>query len=169
MRTIITGGPGTGKTSLLKYFGERGYTIVPEVARDLFAALKLYHPEQLGDRNFVQNAIEAIHLRNYHVYQEHAIFDRGLPDEHAYRAFYEISDQGLWERCYKTVRYDQVFILPFWPEIYEMDDVRSETIEQAEHLDFLTRQSYIACGYDFIEVPKMDLTARANFIRDNLK
>ena len=32
---VITGGPGSGKTSLLNAFSEDGYQVVPEVARNI--------------------------------------------------------------------------------------------------------------------------------------
>ncbi len=32
---VISGGPGVGKRTLLKELQKKGYTIVPEVARDL--------------------------------------------------------------------------------------------------------------------------------------
>lgn len=32
---VLTGGPGTGKTTLLNELGQQGYITVPEVARDI--------------------------------------------------------------------------------------------------------------------------------------
>lgn len=171
MRIIITGGPCTGKSTILDqiktYRGIHG-PIVPEVARGVFERLKLYEPEKIEDRDFTQRLIESIQIKNWHENPK-GIFDRGLPDEFAYRLFHNMGGRTtLWNKCWGPIRYDKVFFLPYWPEIYATDDIRKETPEEAERLEMLIHQSYFACGYTPIEVPIGPVEERVNFILNNI-
>jgi predicted ATPase len=184
MRIAITGPPGCGKSSVIDFIRDNQYhtfqpkpyeedsafVLVPEVARNTFAFLEQYEPEKMKDFVFRQQLLETLQLMNW-IDNPHAIFDRGLPDEYAYRAYFGNSSteamQLLWSKC-RQHKYDKVFIFPFWEDIYKQDDVRKETPAEAKRLETFLMQSYIACGYQPIEVPKDSVENRVDFIYNNL-
>jgi predicted ATPase len=166
MRYVITGGPGSGKSSLLRELSVGNHSnFVPEIARDLFKILNKYEPEKLKDRAFVQNYIETTHIKNW-VENPFGIFDRGLPDEIGYRKFFgEPISENLKKNC-RNLRYDKVFFLPFWEEIFINDEQRKETLEQAKTLEMLISLAYEDVGYELIIVPKISVYDRVSFVND---
>jgi predicted ATPase len=170
MRIVITGPPCSGKSSLIDFIDQNQYKgtketfeLVPEVARETFSFLEKHEPEKMEDFTFRQQLLETLQIWNF-VNNEHAIFDRGLPDEFAYRVFFgETKNTTIWNKC-RQFKYDMVFILPFWHEIYEQDEIRKETVEEAQKLEMLLTHSYISCGYNPILVPKVSIEERIDFI-----
>lgn len=71
------------------------------------------------------------------------------------------------EAC-KKYKYDKIFLLPPWEEIYTSDSERYESYEQAMQIhDFLV-DTYTKYGYDLIEIPKVSVENRYQFIIDHL-
>ena len=61
-----------------------------------------------------------------------------------------------------------VFILPPWPEIYINDTKRPQTLAESKALHDAVRKAYESLGYDLIEVPRMAVKARCEFVLRNL-
>ena len=168
MRVVITGGPCSGKSSIIKALSRGGYNVVPEIARSLFMVLKTFNSRKLEDRSFIQDYIETTHLKNW-IENQDAFFDRGLPDEIGYRDFFgEPVPSDLWDNCEK-VRYDLVFFLPFWDEIYENDTERNETRAEAQDLHNKLLFAYDKIlRYKYIMVPKLPVEERVKFILNHV-
>ena len=66
-------------------------------------------------------------------------------------------------------RYDTVFILPPWEEIYVSDNERLETFTEAKKLHRNLMMSYQELGYSPISVPKATIQERISFILKELK
>jgi len=64
-------------------------------------------------------------------------------------------------------KYDQVFILPPWKEIYTTDSERYESFEQASAIYHNLLKTYTDYGYQTIEVPEASVLERVNFILKN--
>lgn len=166
-RVLFTGSPGSGKTSVLEQFALKGVNVIPEVARPLMDIMHAHEPEKFQRKGYLQDVIETLQLRDF-VANTDAIFDRGLPDQVAYRMFFDVPIlPSFATRCH-TYKYDKVFLFPYWEEIYVNDKVRAETKEEAQRLDSLTRMAYKLAGYDIIEVPKMSVNLRVKFIEKQL-
>ncbi len=164
MKYVLTGGPCTGKTTLLEAIAKHTkYRVVPEIARGFFSHLSENEPEKLKDRDFIQKYIETQHIRNWDN-NKNCFFDRGLPDEIAYRSFFNADlTPTLLQKCLRY-RYDKVFLLPFWGKIYENDEVRKESIYEAELLEKSINIAYYSLGYNIVKVPIGPLDERLNFI-----
>lgn len=174
-RVVITGGPCSGKTSLIDAISEQkqinevlwaDYNLIPEIARPILQFMREYEPEKL-EGEYLQEVIETLQLKSW-VDNKEAIFDRGLPDQIAYRQFLDLSlPLHVINRCNKY-RYDKVFYLPYWPEIYKSDEVRKETPEEAKAISWLIKSAYNICGYKVIDLPKVSIIDRVTFIYDNI-
>ena len=103
-------------------------------------------------------------MRNDHAAKagDLCFFDRALPDIFSY----------LHERSLETharCRYQRtVFILPPWPEIYVNDTERPQTLVESKALHAAIRTTYESLGYDLIEVPRMPVEARCEFVLVNV-
>ena len=171
-RIVLTGGPGTGKSSVIDLLSEKGFNIIPEPARTLIEFYQKNSPHlhpKLSKENrlLFQQAIEDITIQNFHNNKK-GFFDRSILDEIGYRKRYEIEINKALDYAAKTYRYDKVFIFPFWKEIYKIDDVRHETSEEAELIGKFLHITYVNYGYSPIIVPKMDVENRVDFILKNI-
>ncbi len=105
---------------------------------------------------------------------EPVFFDRGLPDLLGYKS---IAKELAWNATIKEVelaneeyRYNQqVFLLPPWKEIYTTDEERIHTFEQAVLAYELVKEALINAAYEPVELPKLSIEQRAQFILDKIK
>jgi predicted ATPase len=159
-RTILTGPPGGGKTPLLGELIARGFTGVPEPAREVLAERRaeVKRDWQLFFDLMLENATGA------YAAHDDAYFDRAIPDLIAYAQIFGI-DPSPAERAAQQHRYNErVFFLPSWPEIYTTDEDRTMTFDDAHAFGELIRAAYIALNYEILEVPRGTPSERAGFV-----
>ena len=172
---VITGGPGTGKSTIIDTLIEKGYACYPEISREvtleaqkrgidqLFLTEPLLFSQMLLDGRLKQ-------YQNAHQEANHPVFiDRGIPDILAYMDF--IGDEypeHFENHCHDT-RYHKVFVLPPWEEIYVSDEARYENFEQAKVIYDHLKLTYKKYGYELIEVPIGLVEERVDFILEYLK
>ena len=97
-----------------------------------------------------------------------SFFDRGIPDVLAYMDFFgQPYGKEFKETCIDH-RYDTVFIVPPWEEIYVSDGERFETYEEAERIHDTLMNVYTQFGYNPISVPKDEIQKRIDFILETL-
>lgn len=172
---VITGGPGTGKTSLIQELTKVGYPIVNEVAREIIKEQIRQGGEALPWKDTVlYTKIMLEHSVSSYMYHSRAegtlFFDRGIPDTLAYARLIELQDVTNIESAVRKYRYDNpVFILPPWEEIYCTDGERKQSFKEAIDTYFVMKHVYQEAGYTLIEVPKIPVTERRDFILDNIK
>ena len=91
-------------------------------------------------------------------------FDRGVVDQIGYARLFDI-DPAAAERASARYRYAPLaFFLPAWPAIYEQDDERKMTFEQARDFGEDLRSVYRCQGYELREVPCAAVESRAEFV-----
>ncbi|MFD0710826.1 AAA family ATPase [Paenibacillus sp. GCM10027626] len=169
---IITGGPGAGKTTLLHEMKRRGQRYVPEVAREIIQseislngdALPWKNTTKYRDR-MLDHSIES-YLEAMAQPKDHRLFfDRGIPDTLAYSKLISIPISNKLAAAVQNYRYcKQVFILPPWEEIYHTDHERLQGFDEAVATYRIMVETYTELGYELIEVPKLDVGQRADFV-----
>lgn len=172
-RVIITGAPGTGKTTLLQLLQEKGYPCHPEVSRriikeqlalgtnllpwdDLVNFSRLVNQGQIDQFKGVEEGI-----CNF--------YDRGVPDVLAYLRKENIHVDEL-EKTAELYRYNpSVFILPPWPEIYGTDNERREDLAAMMEINNRLIEVYKDYGYHVIVLPKISPQERMEIVFSELK
>jgi len=178
----VTGAPGTGKTTLIKDLEQAGYRCYHEVIRSLTADAResgtekeqVSNPLVFVDDPFKFNTF-LLNARKEHYFQSLAVddaicfFDRGTCDVLAYMDFFNQKYDSDFEEVCSKLRYEQVFILPPWKEIYVGDNERLETFSEAEDLHLHLLETYQRFGYQPIEIPKGTPKERFDFVIELLK
>ncbi|MBA8900818.1 AAA family ATPase [Phyllobacterium sp. P30BS-XVII] len=167
---ILTGGPGAGKTTLIRDLKERGYATAPEAGRAIIQNYQAINGPALPWQNkaLFAELMLSWELRSYGEAAEQegiVFFDRGVPDVLGYFDLIGLPVPEHARQAAKLFRYNpSVFILPPWPEIFEQDAERRQTLEEAELTYRALVNAYAQSGYDLVEVPRCSVVERADFI-----
>lgn len=171
-RIIITGGPSSGKTSLIDELASRGLAVCSEKAREVIKKQISIDPETavVPWKNvllFSKEVVAAIWSDNLLDLEEELVFfDRGVPDVLGYlnHAGLIYEKKPFLEAC-ANMRYSNlVFFLPPWKEIFQNDTERKETFEEAVSISEEIKKSYLKLGFRLVEVPKKNIAERIVFI-----
>jgi predicted ATPase len=172
---VITGGPGTGKTTIIDGLIEQGYSCFPEISRQITLEAKKQGIEQLFLEKpllFSELLLEGRKKQFNSAIQDQAeivFLDRGIPDILAYMHYIGDSYPAFFDHACKEHNYSKIFVLPPWQEIYISDEARYENYEQAKLIFSHLTQTYQNYGYELIEVPKGTLEERTIFILNQLE
>lgn len=172
---VITGGPGVGKTTLLEALAMQGYQCVAEVARRIIQQQVQIGGSALPWANKTEYA-NLMWTESVKSYQENTaenpstpiFFDRGLLDTVCYMEMENIPMHLDQFELLKSPLYDKVFLLPPWKEIYHTDSERKQSWKEAKQTFEFLRKVYRKYGYTIIEVPKLPVEERVNFILEKL-
>jgi predicted ATPase len=63
---------------------------------------------------------------------------------------------------------EKAFMMPPWPEIFSNDDERKHSLEDALSSYATRLRTYERFGYRIVLVPKLEVSARADFVLDQL-
>jgi len=157
---VFTGGPGVGKTALLRRLQSLGERVVEENAR----AVIRDDPDARGGEAFFRRiaardiaAFDALADETRRVF-----FDRGLMD------CYGADGVAPWpelEAALRARRYNRtVFVFPPWREIYVNDTERTQDWAHAERVFQIVMTTLPALGYEPVIVPIGTLEERAAFV-----
>lgn len=173
-KVVITGGPGTGKSTIINELIKRGLTCFEEISRQvtleaqkegieqLFLTDALLFSERLLNGR-KQQFIEASNTKS-----ELVFMDRGVHDVLAYMDFIgDTYPQNFVDICKSSI-YDTAFILSPWEDIYESDNERYENFEQALKIHNHLLKTYKSFDYELIDVPFGTVEERTNFILNSL-
>ena len=174
-RIVITGGPGTGKSSVIQELKVKKYHCFDEISRAVILEARQEGIEQL----FLEQPIkfsERLLEGRLHQYQEAqsiaqniAFYDRGLPDVVAYLEFFNTPYEVAFTTICEDNPYDTVFILEPWEAIFTKDNERYESFDEALRIDNALKHTYKRLGYQPVVVPKCAVTERVTFIEQYLK
>ncbi|MCH4822960.1 ATP-binding protein [Gramella lutea] len=171
-KIVITGGPGTGKSSIIHKLEDKGEKCLHEISRQVTLEAQKEGIDQLFLENpllFSEKLLEG-RLNQYHeanaLNSDHIFMDRGLPDVVAYMDYFNTNYPDIFDHTCTNHRYELIFILPPWKEIYKSDNERYESFEEALKISSYLYSTYRRYGYDPIEVPKLTVEERTDFILD---
>lgn len=168
---VITGGPSSGKTTLLDTLSNAGHITVPEAARVLIdreiqnglTIAEIRKHEEVFQRKVLELKVELEENLNA---ESLIFFDRGIPDTEAYMLLHNFEITSELIEATKKCNYRKIFLLDAVP--YEQDYARTETEEQRKRLHTLLEDSYKKLGFTIVNVPILPIEERAKFILNNL-
>ena len=170
-KVVITGAPGTGKTSIIRFLESNGYNCFHEFSRTLIKSGQFNGSRNLfldEPNSFSEKILET---RISHFNQSNKIknpknnlifFDRSIYDTFAYQKF--INKSFIYPIKYKKFKYQKVFILSPWNDIYVNDNERSESFEISKEIDRSIKLTYNHYNYKLNEISKTSVENRVNQI-----
>ncbi|SNR15641.1 AAA family ATPase [Tenacibaculum jejuense] len=173
-KIVFIGGPGTGKSSVLRYLNRRGYKCMPEVSREVTRKAQEEGIEQLFltdpllfSYKLLEGRVQQ-YLDAEKSNKKTVFFDRGIPSVHAYLEYFNTEIPEEFIEKSKQYKYTKIFQFLPWKKIYKSDNERYETFEQAEKISTFLNKAYTELGYEIINVPFDSVRNRCFFILDNL-
>jgi len=166
---VLTGGPGVGKTAVIRHLASLGEFTVEENARAV-----IREQEAVGGpgvpwrdgRAFcdLTTALDIADFDRLAGETRRVFFDRGIMDMYDANG---VPPSPVLTEALRTKRYNRrVFLFPPWPEIYETDAERRQDWAEAERTFDLIRQRLPELGYELIVVPKGGLGERVQWLLD---
>jgi predicted ATPase len=167
---IITGGPGSGKSTLIDALERRGFARSIEAGRAIIqeqvaaggTALPWMDPAA-----FAALMLER-ELRSYREATERegiVFFDRGVPDVVGYLRLMQLPVPPHVDAAARHHRYNaKVFIAPPWPAIFAQDAERKQTLDEAGRTYRAMVETYSGYGYALVELPRVSVAKRVAFV-----
>lgn len=168
---VITGGPYSGKTSLLQRLAARGFRTLPEAAIKVIETLnaelgvegqrawRLSHPFEFQDRVAREQEVQerAVVLQPGEV----LFSDRGLPDSIAYCAYKGVKPAEWLTEAVQTKRYTTVLLLDTLTNFdRRLSTGRTSTYEDSIKIRDHLRRTYEELGYRVVAVPVLPIGER---------
>ncbi|MEZ8630261.1 AAA family ATPase [Vibrio lentus] len=167
---VFTGGPGSGKTSVIDALKSLGYRCAPEVGRKVIQL----QVEQQGsalpwlDKVAFRDEMVREELANYQAFESNeqpVFFDRSIVDSYGYSLLETLPiPQSLLNRCNELEYNSKVFIFPPWDSIFINDQERKQDFDEAIATYEKMVAAYTQFGYQLVEVPKLSVEERVEFI-----
>lgn len=166
---VLTGGPGSGKTTVLEIIHAKGYAVGDDIARSIIRERKM---AGLSPRPDAQAFAKQILDKEIELYQKAAsfpmFFERGIADAVGSLFGTGALDESASKQLVDSYPYEFVFLFPPWADIYRTDDERDHPFEHAVRVYESIRNWYPRMGYTVTEVPIDTPENRAAFILDNM-
>jgi len=166
---VITGGPCSGKTTMIYAISSRGFDVIQESSRKI---MKKYGIHPKTNFNIFQKTLmkEQIEIeKNLEKCNFDEVFlDRSTIDAYIYAKLGNLEYPKEILDIVKSMNYDKVFFLDMLEE-YKPDHERWETEETARHVGNELYKAYIDFGYDPIDVPVLPFEERVDFILNRIE
>ncbi|MBB6464589.1 putative ATPase [Aminobacter lissarensis] len=169
---VLTGGPGSGKTTLIEALAAAGFATSVEAGRGIIRDQMAISGTALPwhDRALFAELMLSWAIRSHAIAATTSgpvFFDRGVPDVIGYLRLVSLPVPAHVEKAAEEFRYNRkVFILPHWPEVFTQDSERKQDEDEARRTYASMAETYAACGYDLVEVPKTSVAERLAFLLD---
>jgi len=173
-KIVITGGPGTGKSTIVDALLKRDFICMPEISRQITIEAKKNGIDQLFLKKpllFSQLILDAREAQFIDASEQNAdliFFDRGIPDVHGYMNYLGVDYPDNYKKISKKLRYQHIFMLPPWEEIYLEDEERYESFEQSVAIHNHLKKTYRELDYTITEVPLGTVEKRVHFILNSI-
>jgi len=178
-KIIVTGGPCTGKTTMLEKLSLRGYQILPESARQILAE----HQEQHGDIPDLSNKAVFFEFQEKVLARQEQLesmvqeqsklyfLDRGALDGLGYvhaRGYLPGDFLDKVEKQVELANYHyQIFLLDSLP-FFHHDGIRRENQALVEEIQYRLEEVYEDFGFEVFRIPFMPVQKRADYLLETL-
>lgn len=170
---ILSGCSGGGKSTLLYELERLGYSVIPEVGREVYRQ-RLKVKKDFTAQDYL-NICEEIIERSIDDYKkaqkikspkaQSIFFDRSFLECISYYQNLKIEDSHKYDYLITDLRYfPTIFMTPPWKEIHHQDDERLHSFENAVADYERYRESFSQYGYRILELPKVSVKERVDFM-----
>ena len=172
---VVTGGPGSGKSSLIDAMAQRGFRTMPEAGRAIIRDQIRIGGKALpwADRALFAELMLGWELRSYQealASDALVLMDRGMPDVVGYLTLCGLPVPAHFETAAKTYPYNKrVFLAPYWDANFTQDTERKQDRQEAEATGMVMAETYGRLGYQIVELPLVGIEQRADFVAENLR
>ncbi|PAJ82254.1 AAA family ATPase [Burkholderia ubonensis] len=171
---VVTGGPGSGKSTLIDALERAGFARSQEAGRGVIQDQVAVDGPALPwrDRSAFAELMLGWEMRSHHLARQArgpVFFDRGVPDVIGYLRLSGLAVPAHADAAARRFRYHRrVFIAPPWPDIYTQDAERRQDFAEAVRTYDAMVECYASYGYRLIELPRASVKARVRFVLDAL-
>ena len=157
-RYVITGPPGSGKTTIINQLKKRGFYCVGESSREI-----IKHQLEIGGDavpwkdvlSFSEIVLNSRIKQFIEVKDNVSFFDRGIPDINAYFLVDNIKIPNDFQDAAIKYKYEPiVFVTQPWGKIFEKDSERKESFEKSLIIYNKIKEYYSELGYKIVLLPK---------------
>jgi len=170
-KIVISGGPCCGKSTLIRQLKRKGFSIIPESAREIIQKRKgfkatheeiLYRQRAIAAKQYEMEARAERELDNQIVF-----LDRGLVDNLAYCSIYLGGIPKDIGSIVKESKYRTVFVLDPLPFVH--DGLRTEKgQEEALRIHKEIIKHYSQEDYNLLNVPVLSKKERLQYVLDKI-
>jgi predicted ATPase len=167
---VITGGPGSGKSTLIDALAAQGFACMPEAGRAIIQDQVAIGGAALpwSDRRAFAELMLSWEMRSYRAALKLSgpvFFDRGIPDVAGYLRLCGLPIPAHVANATELFRYHRrVFVAPPWPEIFAQDSERKQSFAEAKATYKAMIETYSTSGYEPIMLPLNSVNERVSFV-----
>ena len=177
---VLTGGPGSGKSTLIEALAARGVRTMPDSGRAIIQDQAAIGGQALpwADRGAFAELMLTWEMRSYRealagggladdglAGDGPVVFDRGVPDVLGYLRLCGLLIPEHVRKAVQVFRYHRrVFIAPPWAEIFGRDAERKQSFEEAVATYEVLLDTYETLGYELIPLPLATVEERVKFM-----
>jgi predicted ATPase len=168
---VVTGGPSSGKSTVIRALKDMGYKTTIELERHYIDLQRMNGRStdeiRANQRQFQHKVLNLqIDLERRLDPKEQIFFDRALPDEVAYYEYFKLDPDEKLVEYLKTASYKKIFIMDLLP----LDSDYARTEDREAQLDLHNRiiDVYKKRGEPIVFVPVLPVKERVQFLLDHL-
>ena len=164
-KIIISGPPGSGKTTIINELNNRGYLCLAEINPSDICN-KVIKNDKFLLSEFLFKKRQKQYLQSY---DQITFYDRSIIDVVAYLIYWNKPYPKKWDIVIKNLQYyNNIFYTPCWKKIYTKNNYRKENFNESVRIDKVLKKTYLNFNYNITEIPKLDVIERVDFILNNI-
>ena len=168
---VITGAPGTGKTTLLQEL-EKQYACMHEISRKIIIAEQAINGDGIPWKN-VSKFTELVYKSSITELESNPkalLTDRSILDLIAYlevagKPIPTFLDNFPYHSKYEKI----VFFAPAWQNIFHQDKQRLQDFSYCQELEKALEQAYLKRAFEIMKLPRESVANRVSFVDAQLK